>query len=542
MRRLAPLARVLALTLAFSPFVLMPHAPAHAAPAALSPAAAATEAAQQAATEGYLYFYPLVAMDLTRRQFTHPSRGADGAPANMFHHGRTLPRAGAATPWANVDMLRSSAWLDLTDGPVVLSVPDTAGRLYTLTLLDMWTDVFATLGKRTTGTAKGNTVIVPPGWSGTLPSGMARIDAPTVHVWAKGMIETHGPADQAAVHTLQDGFVLTPLAQWNLPAQAPRTKPDPSLDLKIPVSEQVDSMPTDAFFTYAAELLRKHPPHATDQPVLALLRRVGLAPGRPFDFDKLDHSAKQGMRRGVRAARDRMAPAAGHSLRATDGWLQETGSIGVYGNDWLRRALAAQAQPGSGLPEDLTVLVLATDSDGALLDGAHRYALHLETGQLPDAGAFWSLTAYDSQGMPVPNPVNRHALGSRDPLRYNADGSLDLVFSHAAPPPEDQSNWLPIPAAGPVGMLLRVYLPGPAVRDGLWTPPAVRRDVPEAADGGNGEPAAGEPAAGEPASEDAAKTDAPATSEAPVSNKTASPSGAAKPQANAPATPPAKKP
>ena len=499
MRRLAPLARTLALSLAIAPCVLAPQASVHAAPASPSPAAAATEAAQQAAMEGYLYFYPLVVMDLTRRQFTHPAQGSQGAAPNTFAHVRTLPRAGEATPWSNFDVLRSTAWLDLTDGPVVLSAPDTSGRRYTLTLLDMWTDVFATLGTRTTGTAKGNTAIVPPGWTGTLPSGMARIDAPTAHVWAKVLIDTRGGADQATVNALQDGFAVTPLAQWNLPAQAPRPKPDPSLDLKIPASEQVDAMPTDAFFTYAAELLRKHPPHATDQPVLVLLRRVGLAPGRPFDFDKLDHSAKQGMRRGVRAARDRMAAAAGHSLRATNGWLQETASIGVYGNDWLRRALAAQAQPGSGLPEDLTVQVLATDSDGALLDGAHAYTLHIGSDQLPDTGAFWSLAAYDGQGMPVPNPVNRHALGSRDPLRYNADGSLDLIFSNTAPAPEGQSNWLPIPGAGPVGMLLRVYTPGPAVRDGLWTPPAVSLIAAEGEEGAAGEPAAGDPGTGDPA-------------------------------------------
>lgn len=477
MRRLAPLA----LLLAAAHFALTPPGLAQAAPAKPTPAAAATEAAQQAAMEGYLYFYPLVTMDLTRRQFTHPARGQAGAPANTFLHGRTLPRAGDAAPWANPDMLRSTGWVDLTAGPVVLSVPDTQGRRYTLTLLDMWTDVFATLGSRSTGTAKSHTAIVPPGWRGVLPSGMARIDAPTVHVWARTLIQADGPADLAAANALQDGFVLTPLAQWNLPAQAPRPKADPSLDLNIPVREQVDAMPTDAFFTYASELLRKHPPHATDQPMLALLRRVGLVPGRPFDFDKLDHSAKQGMRRGVRAARERMAAAAGQSLRGANGWLRETASVGVYGNAWLQRALAAQAQPGSGLPEDLTVLVLATDSDGALLDGAHRYTLHFDGDQLPGTGALWSLAAYDAQGMPVPNPVDRHALGSRDPLRVNADGSLDLIFSHAAPPPEDQSNWLPIPGAGPVGMLLRVYAPGPAVLDGLWTPPAVRRDAPETA-------------------------------------------------------------
>ncbi|MFD4838143.1 DUF1254 domain-containing protein [Achromobacter sp. NPDC058515] len=476
MRRFARLA----LSLSLAALASAPPAAVHAAPAAMTPAAAATEAAYQAAMEGYLYFYPLVTMDLTRRQFTHPAQGAQGAPANAFLHGRTLPRPGAATPWANPDMLRSVAWLDLTAGPVVLSAPDTQGRLYTLTLLDMWTDVFATLGARSTGTSRGNTVIVPPGWTGVLPSGMPRIDAPSAHVWAKNLIQA-GAADYAVVNTLQDGFVLTPLAQWNLPAQAQRVKSDPSLELAIPVREQVESMPTDAFLTYAAELLRKHPPHATDQPVLAKLRRVGFIPGRTFDFDKLDHPAKQGLRRGVRAARERMEAAAGGSLRGVNGWQQETASIGVYGNSYLRRALAAQAQPGAGLPDDLTVLLLATDSQGALLDGAHRYALRFESGQLPPTDALWSLAAYDGQGMPVANPLNRYALGSRDPLRYNADGSLDLVISNAAPAPEEQANWLPVPASGPVGVLLRVYAPRPTLLDGLWTPPAVRRDEPEAA-------------------------------------------------------------
>jgi len=470
MRRLAVLALYFAATLA--------PAAAGAAPATPTPAAAATEAARQAAMEGYLYFYPLVTMDLTRRQSTHPSRGAQGAPANTFLHARALPAPGAATPWANPDMLRSAAWLDLTAGPVVLSTPDTRGRLYTLTLLDMWSDAFAMLGKRSTGTAKADTAIVPPGWTGTLPSGMARIDAPTAHVWARNLIQADGSADYPAVHALQDGFVLTPLAQWHLPAQAQRLRSDPRLDLTTPVREQVESMPTDAFFTYAAELLRGNPPHPTDQPVLARLRRVGLIPGRPFDFDKLDHPAKQGMRRGLRAARERMAAAAGGSVRDVNGWQRETASIGVYGNAYLRRALAAQAQPGAGLPEDLAVLALAADSQGEPLDGARGYTLRFESGQLPPAGELWSLAAYDGSGMPAANPLGRHALGSRDPLRYNADGSLDLRLSLAAPPPEAQANWLPLPPAGPVSVLLRVYAPEPALLDGLWTPPAALRDAP----------------------------------------------------------------
>ncbi|CUI99331.1 Uncharacterized conserved protein [Achromobacter xylosoxidans] len=473
MRRFAPLA----LSLSLAAPGLAP-APAIAAPA-LTPAAAATESAREAAMEGYLYFYPLLTLDLTRRQFTHPSQSEQGAPANAFLHTRALPRPGSATPWANPDMLRSSAWLDLSAGPVVLSVPDSQGRLYTLTLLDLWNEAFATIGTRSTGTARGNTAIVPPGWTGTLPSGMPRIDAPTAYVWARSLIQADGPADYPAVHALQDGFTLTPLAQWNLPAQSQRVKADPSLDLKTPVREQVESMPTDAFFTYAAELLRRNPPHATDQPVLAKLRRVGLIPGRPFDFDKLDHPVKQGLRRGLREARERMQAAAGVSLSSVNGWQRETASVGVYGNAYLRRALSAQAQPGAGLPEDLSALLLAADSQGRPLDGAHRYTLHFDGGQLPPAGALWSLAAYDAQGLPVANPIERYTLGERDPLQYNADGSLDLLISHTAPEPGAKANWLPVAAGGPVYVLLRVYAPGPALLDGLWTPPPAVRDDPQ---------------------------------------------------------------
>ena len=128
--------------------------------------------------------------------------------------------------------------------------------------------------------------------------------------------------------------------------------------------------------------------------------------------------------------------------------------------------------------EDLTALLLAADSLGRPLDGAHRYVLHFDSGQLPPASALWSLAAYDGQGLPMANPLDRYALGDRDPLQYNADGSLDLVISHAAPEPGAQANWLPLAATGPVYVLLRAYGPGPALLDGLWTPPPAVRDEP----------------------------------------------------------------
>ena len=184
------------------------------------------------------------------------------------------------------------------------------------------------------------------------------------------------------------------------------------------------------------------------------------------------------MRRGLRAARERMQAAAGATLREANGWQREAGGVGVYGNAYMRRALAAQAQPGASLPEDLTTLLLAADSRGEAVDGSRRYHLRFASGQLPPAGAFWSLAAYDAQGLLAPNALNRQALGSRDPLRYNEDGSLDLVLGHEAPAPEQQSNWLPLPASGPAQLLLRVYQPGPALLDGLWTPPPLLAETP----------------------------------------------------------------
>ena len=173
-----------------------------------------------------------------------------------------------------------------------------------------------------------------------------------------------------------------------------------------------------------------------------------------------------------------MQAAAGATLREANGWQREAGGVGVYGNAYMRRALAAQAQPGASLPEDLTTLLLAADSRGEAVDGSRRYHLRFANGQLPPAGAFWSLAAYDAQGLLAPNALNRQALGSRDPLRYNEDGSLDLVLGHEAPAPEQQSNWLPLPASGPAQLLLRVYQPGPALLDGLWTPPPLLAETP----------------------------------------------------------------
>src|SRR5262245_11063549 len=184
-------------------------------PTATSSASSSPEEVRVVAQEAFVYLYPLILMDLTRKQLTNldPKINAMGGPANAFTHIRTFPTAEMrAVVRPNFDTLYSSGWLDLTSGPVVVSTADTEGRYFMLPMIDLWSDVFAVLGKRTNGTGAANFAVVPPGWTGTLPQGIERIDAPTPYVWIVGRTQTNGVKDYDAVHKVQDGYKITPLA------------------------------------------------------------------------------------------------------------------------------------------------------------------------------------------------------------------------------------------------------------------------------------------------------------------------------------------
>jgi hypothetical protein len=228
------------------------------AQAQTAPGGAETPITEQAAhaigVDAYLYFYPLITMDVTRKQSTNIGPGKEIAkgPMNMFVNVPTYPPADVKlVVRPNFDTLYSVAWLDLTKEPMIVSVPDTNGRYYLLPMLDMWSDVFVSPGWRTTGTQAGNFLVTPPGWTGDTPSGMTRIDAPTPYVWIIGRTKTDGPRDYDAVHKIQAGYKTTPLSQNYSP---PTVTIDPSVDMKTPPKVQVDTMPAEKYFGYAAEL------------------------------------------------------------------------------------------------------------------------------------------------------------------------------------------------------------------------------------------------------------------------------------------------
>jgi hypothetical protein len=383
MRKRCFVALVLAVALA-----LIPLAGVRAAPVS-------EEEAHSIGVDAYLYLYPLVTMDLTRLQFTNVKPGEDPlkGPMNTFVNFPAFPGAEMKTVVRpNFDTLYSTGWLDLSKGPVVVSVPDTNGRYYLLPMLDMWTDVFASPGWRTTGTAAANFLVTPPGWSGTVPDDMTRIDAPTPYVWIIGRTKTDGPPDYDAVHKIQAGLKITPLSQWGKELTPAEVKIDTGVDMKTPPKTQVDTMSAAKFFAYAAELLKLHPPHITDEPIIARLKRVGFEPGKSFDLDKADPAVKKGFESVPEDAQALIQWKIPTLARVVNYWSLNTDTMGVYGNYYLKRAIITLLGLGANLPQDAIYPLNLGDSEGKPLDGASTYTIHFDKDQIPPAQAFWSIT------------------------------------------------------------------------------------------------------------------------------------------------------
>ncbi|WP_448107050.1 DUF1254 domain-containing protein [Pseudomonas azerbaijanoccidentalis] len=427
--------------------------------------------------DAYVYFYPLLTMDITRQQFTNiePGKEFGKGPMNMFVSVPQYPPADfKGVVRSNFDTLYSIAWLDLTKEPLVIAAPDTAGRFYLLPMLDMWSDVFASPGWRTTGTDAAQFLVTPPGWTGTVPAGMSQLPAPTPFVWIIGRTKTDGAADYAAVHKIQAGYTVTPLSRLGKEAEAVSVKIDPAVDMKTPPKVQVDTMSAGDYFAYAAELLKVNPPHITDQPMLAQIKRIGIEPGKPFNLDALDPDVKAALATVPKDAQALMAWKLPTLARVENGWSMNTDTMGVYGNYYLKRAIVAQVGLGANLPEDAIYPLNVGDSNGKALDGVNKYVLHFDKGQQPPVNAFWSITLYDPEGFQVGNKLDRFAVSSWMPFKTNADGSLDLYFQNESPGKELEANWLPAPK-GPFNLTMRLYGPKAEAMNGKWNPPPVKQ-------------------------------------------------------------------
>jgi hypothetical protein len=430
------------------------------------------------ATDAYVFGFPLVLMGATKDQMTSTAAGTGmHAPVNQLVHMRAVPTAAfrdVVSP--NADTLYSSAFIDVSAEPIVLSLPAMPDRYHLFPILDAWSDVIASPGTRTTGNGGGAFALVGPRWSGELPAGLTEVRTPTNLNWMIGRIVTSGPDDYAAVNALQDQVTLTPLSAWGTSYQPPEPQPaDPGAGQAAAPIDQVTGMDGLQFFAKLDQLLRANPMAPADAAMAAKLERLGIGRGLAFDGQRLDDSVRRGMTNAVPIAKQRIA-AAVQSLphaRVVDGWqiLYGTGS---YGTEYLFRAAIALAGFGANLSADALYPITTVDATGHPLTGAHRYVLHFERDQLPPVNAFWSVTMYDAEHFFIANPIDRYAIGDRSNLRYNADGSLDLYIQAASPGADLEANWLPAPR-GPFNLIMRLYWPQQPALDQSWSPPGVRR-------------------------------------------------------------------
>jgi hypothetical protein len=433
--------------------------------------------------EAYIYGYPLVTMEMTRRIMTNVEKPeGTRAPMGHFVRMRAYPTAEFRDVTApNADTLYTTAWIDVGKEPYVLSLPDAKDRYYLFPMLDGWTNVFQVPGKRTTGTAAQKYAITGPGWKGTLPEGVKEYKSPTSIVWLLGRIYCTGtPEDYATVHKLQDDISLVPLSSYGKPYTPPPGKVDPAQDMKTAVREQVNALSVDAYFTLLAKLLKDNPPAAADQPMIAKLAELGIVAGQPFDRSKLGPVAKDAVSTVPDIANKKIMlylkeGIVTGDMKLENGWAY-TAKAGVYGTSYLLRALVTAIGLGANRPQDA---IYPTSEGPNVLEsytGAKKYVMHFPKGELPPVQGFWSLTMYDKDYFFVKNPINRQSVSARQNLKANADGSVDLYIQNESPGPDKESNWLPAPKDKFI-LMMRLYWPSekaPSLIDGSWKVPAVK--------------------------------------------------------------------
>src|SRR5262249_17580955 len=439
--------------------------------------------AREIAVDAYIYAYPLVTMEITRRVMTNVDKPSGSkAPMGQFARLRSYPAVDDHSVTApNADTLYTLSWLDVSKEPWIVSVPDMKDRFFLFPMLDGWTNVFQDPGKRTTGTKAQKYAITGPGWSGALPAGVTEYKAPTGMVWILGRIYCTGtPDDYKAVHALQDQVSAVPLSAYGKPYTPAPGKGDPAIDMKAAPRDQVNAMDGAAYFKLFAELLKTNPPSAEDAPMVAKLARIGIVPGQDFDASKLEQPVAKGIAAAPKHGQDKISADLKEWIVTGEAKVEHVwlcfAKTGLYGTGYRNRAMITWYGLGANRPQDA---VYPTSEGPDLLkkySGAHKYVAHFKKGELPPANAFWSITMYDKDYFFVPNPINRYTVSSRNKFKTNPDGSIDLYIQKESPGKDKEQNWLPAPSDTFV-LMMRLYWPSekpPSILDGTWKPAAVK--------------------------------------------------------------------
>ena len=435
------------------------------------------------AVEAYLWGFPLVYNMGTFNHFlAGQSRIVSDVKFNRFSHARKLQDPKDAFVSPNIDVLFSLAFCDLADGPLVVGVPDTQGRYYVLQFLDPWTNSFAYIGRRATGTKAGEYLVASADYSGPVPDGMTLIRAPSDVFAIVGRVAIDDEHDLAAVHAVQDGFSLRPLNSATAKADKLSPIPQPAAGVRA------DLMSWERLRV----LLAAFPPPPAETAWLEQLAPLGLL-SKTSPYVNPDPQLAQTLLAAEKAAQAQLAVDMKKQGKIDNGWNSII-HLFDYNNNYFQlgtldspqwriadfkqayhtRAAAARLGLWGNNGYEAAFFQVFVDGQGEQLNGAHKYEWTLP--EAPPAAAFWSLTMYD---MPkfylVANPLNRYSISSTSKgLKYNADGSLTMYLQAENPGPDKESNWLPTPK-GDFRPALSIYDPQPKALDPSYTLPAIRR-------------------------------------------------------------------
>lgn len=443
------------------------------------------EDAREIAIEAYTYGYSLVTTKITGLAFTNitkPNPETLQAPLNQVVNQPEYPPAtykGVTAP--NADTLYTAGFMDVSQEPMVFSFPDMGKRFFLFPIYDAWTSVISVPGSRTTGDKAQTILITGPSWRGEIPQGMTQVKSPTNNLFIIGRIYADGTAsDFAKVHELQKQFNLVPLSQYGKPYTPPMGKAGGPYTPQEIVRDVILKMSPSEYFNLMAKQMAVDPPVLPrDQAIVEKMAKLGIVPGQPFDFDKLDPKVQTALMDVGKTVLGNLEAWQKTGGKMLNGWLIP-GAAGSYGTDYLARAAISAFGWGANLPEDAVYPTAKVDATGQSLLGTNVYKVHFKKGETPPVEGFWSITMYDDQFYFYPNPLNKLTLSPRNDLKYNADGSLDLYFSHQQPEDVPESNWLPAPPEEFI-LMMRLYWPTekpPSIlpcNNPSWNPPPIQR-------------------------------------------------------------------
>lgn len=387
--------------------------------------------------QAYTFGFPMIMMDMTKEIDTNVERPdplSGRAPINQFVHHEWDKRK---------ELQLSTAWLDLSQGPLVLELPDTEGRFYFMPMMDAWTNVFMSPGKRTNGPGAKKFVIVGPKWDGNIPVGTEFIRSKTDIMWIIGRTQGSGDKDRSAVKKLQAEYKLYPLENLGKTYTPPESVANPDLDMQ-PAIDKVFATPGEQFFQRLNILMKNNPPTGEDFLLMKKLAKIGIGPGKSFklkDFDKKEQAFIKSL---PPLMKERFELDREQFLADHVGWFTVR-DMGAYGTNYSKRAVLAFVGFGTNQDEDAIYPFISRDVEGNKFVSDKRYILHFEADEIPETNAFFNLSTFKPNALVLNHQDAFASVSLTRKFKFNPDRSLDIYIQKESPGKDKEANWLKAP-------------------------------------------------------------------------------------------------